>query len=138
MILFSPFFILFFMMPLIILILLYASSLAQYIYKRRSRILEAINNQDYMEGYGRLVCAWWAGHGSVWHSQFIYYDYIYCYIYIKGYRRRLPQSQKNSGNQEKSGKKKLYVIFVCAWWAGHGSVWHSQFVYYNLYIIIIF
>jgi len=30
--------------------------------------LEAINNQDYMEVYRRIVTALWAGHGSVWYN----------------------------------------------------------------------
>jgi len=67
-ILFSPIVLVFIIMPITIVILLYVSSLMQYLFKRRSKIMEAINNQDYMEGYRRLVCALWAGHGSVWHN----------------------------------------------------------------------
>nr|CAB3267114.1 transmembrane protein 68-like [Phallusia mammillata] len=64
----SPFVILFFVLPMLLVVYLYLSALLLFVYHRRHSIYEAFHNHNVWEGYKQTIATFWTGHGRIWHG----------------------------------------------------------------------
>ena len=57
-----------FMLPVIIMIFLYLSSIFLHLYRLRHFLREAVN-RDFLDGGRHVLCALWDAQGRIWHGK---------------------------------------------------------------------